>query len=151
MKRVEWAEEGPSEALILELLQQQTSILTPAFRRNIMTRRPETFFGEPYIDKLCLIAMQYVPGRPLRVVWPTLSLWGKLRVIWTLRQYIRQLRRVSSPYSNRTGPLGGSDPLRPPGQIFFDKAPPCATSDDLKNWFDWTISSGLLNIKYWRG
>lgn len=49
------------------------------------------------------LVMDYIPGTRLDKAWPTLSLWSKVRVAWTLRSYVRQLRRITD---TRPGPLG---------------------------------------------
>lgn len=38
--------------------------------------------------------LDYIPGKTLEECWPSLGLWRRLRIIWTLRGYIRQLRRI---------------------------------------------------------
>lgn len=53
-----------------------------------------------------LIVMDFVGGERLDRAWPTLSLWSRLRVAWTLRSYVRQLRRIPIPPPPFPGPLG---------------------------------------------
>lgn len=54
---------------------------------------------------LTLIVMDFIAGERLDRAWPTLSLWLRLRVVWTLRSYVRQLRRIPVP-PPFPGPLG---------------------------------------------
>ena len=49
------------------------------------------------------IVIRYIPGRTLEECWATLSWWRRAVVLWTLRRYVRQLRKV---------PLGDSPPVR---------------------------------------
>jgi hypothetical protein len=45
-------------------------------------------------------------SRPLDQCWPSLSFWGKLKIILTMRHYIRQLLAISDPSRTATpGPL----------------------------------------------
>ena len=57
-----------------------------------------------------LIAMDYIPGRQLSEVWPSLSLLAKLRIAITLRSYVRQLRSIRHPRSAVPGPLATNEP-----------------------------------------
>ena len=52
--------------------------------------------------------MELVPNsQQLRAAWPSLSILGELKVILTMRLYLRQLRRVQHTSSNNLpGPLG---------------------------------------------
>ena len=56
--------------------------------------------------------MDFVPGRQLRYVWPTLSLFAKLRVAFTLRGYIRQLRAIRHPRALIPGPIAPDEVAR---------------------------------------
>lgn len=143
MKGAECGESPSAEALTMECVQQQTTISIPAIRRSVRDRSPgNADFDE--VDGWGFIAMDYIPGSTLRVAWPTLSLWGKLEVVWTLRQYIHQLRRVASPYSNRPGPIGGPSALRPLGILFNDRGPSFETVDDMVQYYEERKSRGFL-------
>ena len=72
----------PSEATALDLVFSQTTIPIPRVRRVV--RRKWDF----------LIIMDHIPGPTLAHVWPTLPAWRKCFVAFTLRRYVRQLRRV---------------------------------------------------------
>lgn len=52
------------------------------------------------------LIMEYVEGETLEVAWPKLSYWTRLRVVWTVHSYIRQLRRAPVPPDAFPGPLG---------------------------------------------
>ena len=87
-----------SESLAMELVHKQTRIAVPRMRRLIRHVHSE---GEG------LIVMDLVPNcRQLRVAWPSLSFLGKLKVILTMRLYLRQLRCVQHSSSNTPGPAG---------------------------------------------
>ncbi len=101
----------PHEALAMDFVRKHTSIPVPRVLRTIQTEDAE--------DELFYV-MDFVDGQQLRHVWPTLSIWGKLRVAWTLRSYIRQLRRIDSTLSSVPGPLGDS-PQTCIGFIFESK------------------------------
>ncbi|KAI9065494.1 kinase-like protein, partial [Trametes sanguinea] len=83
-----------SEAIAMELVFRHTLIPVPRVRRT---------FRE---DTTGYIWMDYIRGRQLKFVWPTLSIFGKLRVAFVLRRYIRQLRAICHPRSAVPGPLG---------------------------------------------
>ena len=51
------------------------------------------------------IIIRYIPGRTIEECWATLSWWRRFVVLWTLRRYVRQFRRI--PLGNRPpGPIG---------------------------------------------
>ncbi|PSS37216.1 hypothetical protein PHLCEN_2v937 [Hermanssonia centrifuga] len=102
----------PHEALALEFVRKHTSIPVPRIHRILHT---ET---EPGTH---LYVMDFIEGDQLGQVWPTLlPQWGKLRIAWTLRSYIRQLRRAKSTLSSVPGPLG-DEPQTCIGFIFQGK------------------------------
>ena len=73
------------EGAAFELARTRTKIPIPRILRTIEDEEGNTF-----------IVMDYIPGERLDHAWPTLSLWSKLWVAFTLRRYIRQLRQVNS-------------------------------------------------------
>ncbi|KIM39399.1 hypothetical protein M413DRAFT_74903, partial [Hebeloma cylindrosporum] len=92
---VEEEPECPSEVLAQRLVSEQTTIPVPQVRRVIKS------------IYTTYIAVEYIPGRRLSVVWPTLSWLGRLRVAFTIRPYVQQLRRIKHPRSSVPGPLAG--------------------------------------------
>ncbi|KAK0479887.1 hypothetical protein EDD18DRAFT_1295467 [Armillaria luteobubalina] len=117
-----------SEALAMDLVRKQTRIAIPRMRRVIRHLHPE---GNG------LIVMDLVrDSQQLRVTWPSLSLWGKLKVILTIRLYLWQLRRVQHASSSRIpGPLGPA-PLPCNGlQFGFDEKGPFPTISALETHF----------------
>lgn len=83
----------PSEALALRLVYEQTTIPVPRVRRVVQGQY------EKYI------IMDYIPGKQLCKVWSTMETWEKLRIIFTLRDYVRQLQAIRHPRSSVPGPI----------------------------------------------
>ncbi|KDQ06803.1 hypothetical protein BOTBODRAFT_140762 [Botryobasidium botryosum FD-172 SS1] len=80
-----------SEELSLKFVRSNTTIPVPRVRRTFL-----------YDDYGCMI-LEYIEGEQLATCWPRLSSVTKLRVAWTMRNYIQQLRRLES---SRPGPPG---------------------------------------------
>ncbi|KAF5316495.1 hypothetical protein D9619_006363 [Psilocybe cf. subviscida] len=94
-------DEGPvdcSEANALNILFEKTNIPVPRVRRVINWR------GN-YI-----LVMDHIQGPTLAEVWPTYSLWMKIRVAFTLRRYVRELFRVKASVETPPGPLSNEEP-----------------------------------------
>ena len=79
-----------SELLAMTLVAEQTTIPVPIIRK---------VFGQ---GRDRAVVMDYIPGKTLANCWQDLSIWRRVHVVWKIRGYIRQLRRVRSPYT-----LGG--------------------------------------------
>ncbi|GJE94041.1 kinase-like protein [Phanerochaete sordida] len=93
------SDEGPyaaPEVLAMQCVLDNTTIPTP---------RLHSVASYPDSTDACMV-MDYIPGTRLDQVWPTLSLFSKLRIAWILRSYVRQLRRIRHPRSNIPGSLG---------------------------------------------
>jgi serine/threonine protein kinase len=72
----------PSEALNMSLIKERTTIPVPDVHFVIQ-------------DEGCTyIVMEYIEGRTLAEAWPTLGIWVKLRIVWTLRSYVSQLQNL---------------------------------------------------------
>lgn len=117
------------EAYILDLVATQTSIPVPHLRRNPIRNIAS---GEH------VLLMEYVDGTDLEIVWPTLSWWRRLSIVWTLRGYIQQLRRVSLPFPNVPGPFDGTGcPVHCTNGSLFDKPiGPFSSYASLAAWFE---------------
>ena len=87
-----------SEANALSLVFVKTKIPVPRVRRVV--RRTYCY----------LIVMDYVKGRTLAEVWTTFSVWKKIRVAFTRRRYVRQLRRLKASSATPPGPLSADGP-----------------------------------------
>ena len=81
IKTTRYMDEESSEVNALNVLFANTTIPVPRVRR---------VFHDEFAHH---IAMDKVEGCTLAHVWPHYSLWQKIRVAFTLRRYIRQLRR----------------------------------------------------------
>ena len=65
--------------------------------------------------------MDYIKGQTLAHVWGSLSFWGKLKVAWTLRGYVRQLRTLKAPPGAPPGPISYTDgPLKAENWVLSD-------------------------------
>jgi hypothetical protein len=87
---------------------------------------------------MCMF-MEYVEGRDLHEVWPSLSIWSRFKLAWVLRGYIRQPRKFKPPHPDIPGPLNalGPTPLKCTGHYFPDiKAGPFASYLALSAWYD---------------
>lgn len=83
------------EALAYAFVRENTLIPTPRVRKCF------AYQGEGYL------ALEYIPGRQLRLVWPALSDLQRFIIAWTLRLYINNLRAksIAHPRSHIPGPL----------------------------------------------
>lgn len=112
----------------MKLVRKQARIAVPRMRRTIRHHHPE---GNS------LIVMDLVPNaQRLWVAWPSLSVWEKLRVVLTMRLYLRQLRRVRYSSSNDIpGPLGPTPLPRNGLQFGYDSEGPFPTISALETYF----------------
>lgn len=94
------------EANALNLVFAKTTIPVPRVRRVV--KRKWDY----------LIVMDYVKGPTLAEVWSTFSLWKKIRVAFTLRRYVRQLRRLKASPATPPGPLSAQGPRTCESPIF---------------------------------
>ena len=89
-------------------------------------------------NNLCIF-MEYVEGRDLREVWPSLSIWSRFKLAWVLRGYVRQLRKVKLPYQGIPGPINalGPTPIKCRGHYFPEiSAGPFPSYTAMSAWFD---------------
>jgi hypothetical protein len=94
------------EASSFEFVRTHTTIPIPRIRRTFIDENGGT-----------INVMDYIPGKRLDHVWPSLSLWTKLWVGLTLRRYIRQLRQIKDSHSSVPGPVADS-PQKCDGYVF---------------------------------
>src|SRR5216684_2458922 len=87
-----------SEPFTMSLVRESTTIPVPAVRRFLEVDNRKGF------------VMDYIPGKTLSDCWSHLGLFQRVRLFWTVRRYIRQLRRVLVPGVTRSeqfpGPIG---------------------------------------------
>ncbi|KDQ07616.1 hypothetical protein BOTBODRAFT_598471 [Botryobasidium botryosum FD-172 SS1] len=112
----------------MELVRAHTTIPTPHIHRKVRVEK------EDYV----LIVMEYVEGRQLSECWSSLSFWSKLRIIFTLRQYVRQPRQIRTPYSSVPGPPGETPQIcwRGPPYIGAGPAGPFPDYASLSHFFN---------------
>ena len=84
------------------------------------------------------VFMEYIGGRNLEEAWPSLSVFKKLWIIWKLRDYVHQLRRIPLAEPRTPGPVDGSGkPQRCIGYYFTElSAGPFASYAELTAWYD---------------
>ena len=95
-----------SEANALHLVFSETTIPVPLVRRVV--KRKWDY----------LIVMDYVNGRTLAEVWPSFTTWQKISAAFTLRRYVRQLRRLKASPTTPPGPLSAHGPRTCESPIF---------------------------------
>ena len=126
-----------SEAYALNLIFSKTTIPVPRVRRVVKNKWDH------------LIVMDYIPGRTLAEVWSSFSLWKKIRIAFTLRRYIRQLRRLTAPPGAPPGPISVLGPRRCYIPTFFGPIMPgrgpFASYEELTAFFNERCKMGLDN------
>lgn len=119
-----------SEAYVMQYVTEFTDILIPRVRRVL----PERQFRNEY-----WIVMDFVDGQTLLELWPRMSWWRRLYVVWTLRRYFHQLHAVPLPKPDIPGPFDGSGhPLLCYSPQFPWKGiGPFASYGELARWHDY--------------
>jgi hypothetical protein len=83
--------------------------------------------------------MEYIEGHDLDELWPSLSIWSRLKLAWVLRGYVRQLRNIKLPYQGIPGPINplGLTSIECRGHYFPDiRAGPFSSYTAMSAWFD---------------
>ncbi|KAH9916306.1 uncharacterized protein BXZ73DRAFT_53875 [Epithele typhae] len=129
-------EEPTPEPLTLDIVFHHTTIPVPRVRRTlrVMDDTGRFIMGMPFV-------MDRIPGRRLDEAWPALSFFGKLRVAYMLRSYVRQLRAIRHPRSLVPGPVApGSLPVAPQivafAGVMGTSVPPFPDAAALAVWFE---------------
>jgi len=86
-----------SEINTMELVRAHTSIPVPRVYR---------YFANPKFEEATCMVMEYIDGQPLDKCWNKLSIWRRAYIIWTIRGYVQQLRRIPHPNPGVPGRLG---------------------------------------------
>lgn len=121
-----------NEAMSLALIRELTTIPVPRVLQvshsGDETKGPGTVF----------LATEYIPGRTLDKCWHTLGFFAKARIIWTLRKYVAQLRRLKR---STPGPLDRNQAFE--GYYFSHQgAGPFETYESMIQWFNRRIEIG---------
>ncbi|KAL5513675.1 hypothetical protein ACEPAH_4074 [Sanghuangporus vaninii] len=119
---------GIHELLSAELVRRHTSVPVPMHER-VFRYRHEVY-----------VVQQYIPGRVLLDVWSQLGWWTRLRVLVTLRFYIRELRSLSSRAGAPPFPGPPSDdgtPQRCTGRLFTEDghSGPFHSYREMSKWY----------------
>lgn len=115
------ADEAITEALNLSMIRTMTTIPVPEVREVVVNAGTAVNY----------LVMKYLDGRTLDSCWNSITLFSKLRIAWTLRSYVAQLRRL-----RRTIP-GTINGTVCTGLLFTDfGAGPFESYDDLTAWFN---------------
>ena len=116
------------EANALKIVFEKTTIPVPRLRRVV------------HNNGRFLLVMDFVKGKTLAEVWSSLSLWRKLHVAFTLRGYIRQLRRRLRAFpTDPPGPISYAKPQECISPLFTQIQPyrgPFASYADLSTFFN---------------
>ncbi|KAI6015884.1 kinase-like domain-containing protein [Pisolithus microcarpus] len=122
------------EANALRLVSSKTTIPVPRVHRVV---KEEYDF---------LIVMDYIKGQTLAEVWPTFSVWRKISVAFTLRRYVRQLRRLKASPTTPPGPLSVQGPQECESPVFGQvqsSRGPFASYSEFSTWFNERCKMGL--------
>ncbi|KAG6898633.1 hypothetical protein C0993_005492 [Termitomyces sp. T159_Od127] len=129
VKIAQYPEDGldSREVNALNFVFAKTTIPVPRVRRVVRES-----------DGCFWIVMDHVPGTTLAQIWPTLSIWRKIWIAFTLRRYIRQLRRVRVSATTPPGPLSKEGPRRCESPVFGLHRPrgPFTSYSALSNFFN---------------
>jgi aminoglycoside phosphotransferase (APT) family kinase protein len=82
------------EALALQLVSEHTDIPVPRIWRTVRQD-----------DGRWWVAMEYIPGTSLSYQWPSMGCSSRVKAAFTIRSYVRRLRRLRSPLFSRPGQL----------------------------------------------
>lgn len=131
---------GSVQVWIMQLVATQTTIPVPPIRRLVISKNHKT----SYLD------MEYIDGVDLDDVWPSASWWNRLKIVWTLRGYIQQLRKVRAPFPDIPGPItwnGRPNPCFSDSEFGHYGAGPFPTYADLTTFFE-TMRALTLHSRY---
>ncbi|EJU00491.1 hypothetical protein DACRYDRAFT_108558 [Dacryopinax primogenitus] len=127
------------EPYTMRLISTQTSIPTPRVHECLIR------------DRTMFFVMDYIDGEDFYTLWPNLSLFGKCRIMWTIRRYIRELRTWKPPVPDIPGPVDATEkPVRCIGTEFGEgPAGPFNSYADLYDWFEHKRALAVDMAKNW--
>ncbi len=121
-----------NEAMSLALIRELTNIPVPRVLQVSQAGDESGGTGTVFL------ATEYIPGRTLDKCWHSLGFFAKARIVWTLRNYVTQLRRMKR---TTPGPLDRSQVFE--GYYFSHQgAGPFETCEDMIHWFNRRIEIG---------
>ncbi len=121
-----------NEAMSLALIRELTTIPVPRVVQVSQTVGRPDWAGSAYL------ATEYIPGRTLDECWHSLGILAKARIIWTLRDYVAQLRTLKR---RAPGPLDKACAFE--GYYFSEEgAGPFETYEEMMQWFNRAIEIG---------
>ncbi|KAI9056293.1 kinase-like protein [Trametes sanguinea] len=135
VKVSDWGYLHEYEAKTMTLVRQRTTIPVPRVYR---------FFVH---DSICYLVMEYVHGDTLDKCWDSLSNWQKLRIAFTLRNYVQQLRRIRTPQTEQQVPGPVTDDPSLPFPCFTPAlgeyvVRPFTSYADLRDWMNGRYRAG---------
>ncbi|KAG8689691.1 hypothetical protein FRC11_001211, partial [Ceratobasidium sp. 423] len=115
------AESLKSEVLSMYMIRTMTTIPIPSVRQLVIDAGGQGQY----------LVMEYIPGRALDTCWSELGFFTQLRIAWTLRGYVSQLRRL------RRAVPGRIDGSPCDGHLFsIVGADPFESYDHLVSWYN---------------
>src|ERR1700678_1142418 len=84
---------------MMSYVSSHTSIPIPKVRRILPAQVSDPDSSAKWI------VMDYISGKTLETEWPRMSMWQRLCASWSIRRYIRELRRVPVPNRDVPGPF----------------------------------------------
>jgi len=121
-----------NEAMSLALIRELTNIPVPRILQVSQAGDESGGTGTVFL------ATEYIPGRTLEECWHSLGFFTKARIIWTLRNYVAQLRRLKR---TTPGPLNRSQVFEG-HYVSHQGAGPFETYEDMIHWFNRRIEIG---------
>jgi aminoglycoside phosphotransferase (APT) family kinase protein len=110
-----------TEALNLSMIKTMTTIPVPEVREVVVSTGSAVHY----------LVMEYIDGQTLDSCWNSLTLFSKLRIAWTLRSYVAQLRRLRRTVPGTLDKTLCTEPL-----FTEDGAGPFVSYDDMTAWFN---------------
>ncbi|KIJ11079.1 hypothetical protein PAXINDRAFT_101804 [Paxillus involutus ATCC 200175] len=115
------SDEAITEAFNLSMIRTMTTIPVPKLRQVV--RHPRGTY----------LVMEYIDEETLDTAWGRLTIFSKLRIAWTLRGYVKQLRRLRRAVP---GTLNGTPSWEPEYLFTGFGAGPFASYDDFTAWYN---------------
>lgn len=106
----------PHEAYVMTYVaSRSTYIRIPKVRRLLPMREQDSM---PGCYSLWLV-MDFIDGDVMMTAWPQMSWWNRLRTVWKMRKYVRELHRIPVPRPNVPGPFDSTGKALACSGIYF--------------------------------